>query len=100
MSYQTVLHSFTSPVVLRQPYLNLQSVPYNMADHVRIMYRNYLPVPLYPKPRIFYPVDDINYPESVESESVGSSSGYDLQKPEEYRITGDCNFLRFFIKHS
>jgi len=88
MSYQPVLFAFTQPISVRQAYFGLTSVPYDPAHHVRIMYRNYPTCTLYPKPFLYHPMDDYYCPESVESESIGSSIGFDLKKPEEYRITG------------
>jgi len=92
MSYQPVLFAFTQPISVREPYFGLTSVAYDPADHVRIMYRNYPACTIYPKPFLYYPLNNYYWPdsssESVESESVGSSIGFDLNKPEEYRITG------------
>jgi hypothetical protein len=77
------------PSSLRQPYIGLSHVPCDPQTQLRLSARNYPPVQLYQSPILNY---FTNYrdpdQESIETESVGSSIGFDLNKPEEYRVPG------------
>jgi hypothetical protein len=84
------LQANNRPYSLRQPYIGMEYDPCDLNNQKRIGDRNYPGVVLYNSPISYYFTYYRNLDqESIETESVGSSSiGFDLNKPEEYRIPG------------
>jgi len=89
------LLAHTRPYSLRQPYLGRCNDPCDQNNTVPIWNRNYPSVQCYPRPNLYYDMF-CRHPdqETTETESIGSSIGFDLNKPEEYRIPG--MFLFYF----
>ena len=84
------LQAHNRPFSYRQPYLERTHDSCDPNNQTRIGDRNYPSVVLYNNPILNYFTYYRNPDqETIETESVGSSSiGFDLNKPEEYRIPG------------
>jgi len=89
------LMAHTRRCSFRQPYIGKNKDPCDLNNMIPIDYRDYPEIYCYPRPTLYY--DTIYKPdqETSESESVGSSVGFDLNKPEEYRIPG--MFILFYL---
>jgi len=83
------LLAHTRPCSFRQPYIGQSKDQCDLRNTIPIYNRNYPLVQGHPRPLLAYHAYYCDPDqETSETESVGSSIGFDLKKPEEYRIPG------------